>query len=197
MEQVHHKVAEFHRLEAERHPVNSTKGAKSSLDSTDQAVPEAFPTDVPVATDDFDAAFDAELPSAAAGSLGTAGQAPLSSPTVPPEVPATGAATGETTDDLEAGFDAGLLTGAATGAKHPSVGSGGGAAKTITPESARALMRRKEVAAPQHIERGRVVRALRATAIAEARQRGTWHSNPAVLTSPPSTKEKKKTVRRV
>lgn len=151
---MHHKVAEYHRLEAERHPTNSTKGAKSPMDTADQAPPVSSPTAVPVvpATDDLDVAFDAEPPSAAA-----------------------------------------------TGVKVPSAAvAGGGAAKAITtPESSRALMRRKEVAAPQHAERGRVVRALRATAIAEAKQRGTWHSNPAVVKSRPGTENKKKTTHRV
>lgn len=62
--------------------------------------------------------------------------------------------------------------------------------------SARALMRQRETTAPHHAELGRTVRALRASAITQAKEQGTWHSNPAVGTKSIDTQERPKSHRK-
>lgn len=177
VDQIYRKVRDYHRLEAELRPTNTT---------TDSKATEGTKT---------------------SETLSTAGKyAPSSPPVAAPTtaVPLSNTGAGAVTDDFDAQFDA--ETSAAVDAaapspvvpatKAPAADTSGVNADSELKSKPRALMRRKEDTASPHAEqakqaeRGRVVRALRASAIARAKEEGIWHSNPAAGTSPPSAKRK-------
>ena len=181
VDQIYRKVRDYHRLEAELRPTNTT---------TDSKATEGTKT---------------------SETLSTAGKyAPSSPPVAAPTtaVPLSDTGAGAVTDDFDAQFDAETSAAVDAAAPSPVVPAADTSGVNVDLElksKPRSLMRRKEDTAPPHTahaeqakqaERGRVVRALRASAIARAKEEGIWHSNPAAGTSPPSAK-REKTTRRV